>query len=101
MTIDWIDIAVTISTTAVFALIGFVWRWSHKVTSIEKDVAENKKRIRKMETDHDKVMDRMYSIAKDRSSFVSKESYREDSREIQKMIAMARYEAERKEREGK
>ena len=36
-----------------------------------------------MEKDHDKVMDRMYSIAKSRSEFLTRESYREDSREIQ------------------
>ena len=83
MTIDWVDIAVTLLTTGLFALVGFVWRWSHKVTSMEKDIADMKRRIRKMETDHDKVMDRMYSIAKSRSEFLTRESYREDSREIQ------------------
>ena len=95
------DIAVTISTTGIFALIGFVWRWSHKVTSIEKDVIEHKKRIQKMEEDHDKVMDRMYSIAKDRAKFLTRESYQniEDSKEMSRMIAMAQYEAERNTKE--
>ena len=46
-------------------------------------IQEHQKRIRKMETDHDKVMDRMYSIAKSRSEFLTRDSYREDSREIQ------------------
>ncbi len=69
MTIDWVDIAITILTTGLFALIGFVWRFSHKVTAMEKDVADNKRRIRKMETDHDKVMDKMYSIVKSRGDF--------------------------------
>ena len=69
MTVDWIDIAITILTTGFFSLIGFVWRYSHKVTALEKDVEDNKRRIRKMETDHDKVMDRMYSIAKSRGDF--------------------------------
>ena len=86
MTIDWVDIAVTLLTTGLFALVGFVWRWSHKVTSMEKDIADMKRRIRKMETDHDKVMDRMYSIAKSRSEFLTRESYREDSREIQDVL---------------
>lgn len=101
MTIDWMDIAVTISTTGIFALIGFVWRWSHKVTSIEKDVLEHKKRIQKMEEDHDKVMDRMYSIAKDRAKLMTRESYQniEDSKEMSRMIAMAQYEAERNTKE--
>ena len=101
MTIDWMDIAVTISTTGIFALIGFVWRWSHKVTSIEKDVLEHKKRIQKLEEDHDKVMDRMYSIAKDRAKLMTRESYQniEDSKEMSRMIAMAQYEAERNTKE--
>ena len=86
MTVDWIDIAITILTTGFFSLIGFVWRYSHKVTALEKDVADNKRREKKMETDHDKVMDRMYSIAKSRSEFLTRESYREDSKEIQNAL---------------
>lgn len=86
MTVDWIDIAITILTTGFFSLIGFVWRYSHKVTALEKDVADNKRRVKKMETDHDKVMDRMYSIAKSRSEFLTRESYREDSKEIQNAL---------------
>ncbi len=78
MEIDWIDIAVTITTTALFALIGFVWRWSHKVTNLDQKIDECRERIRKMERDHDKVMDRVYSLAKSRHEFVSKESYHRD-----------------------
>ena len=100
MTIDWIDIAITVLTTGFFSLIGFVWRFSHKVTALEKDVATNRKRITKMESDHDKVMDRMYSIAKDRAALMTRESYQNHSAEAQKemsrMIAMAQYEAEMK-----
>ena len=99
MTIDWIDIVVTVLTAGVFALIGFVWKWSHKVTSMEKDVSANKNRLQKMEADHDKVMDRMYSIAKDRASMVSRESYRADSAEMSRMIEMARYENDMKKGE--
>ena len=79
MTIDWVDIAITILTTGLFALIGFVWRFSHKVTKMENDLDNNIRRIQRMEKDHDKVMDRMYSIAKSRSEFLTRESYREDS----------------------
>jgi len=86
MTIDWIDIAITILTTGFFSLIGFVWRYSHKVTALEKDVADNKRRVKKMETDHDKVMDRIYSMAKSRSEFLTRDSYREDSKEIQQAL---------------
>ena len=83
MTIDWIDIAITVLTTGFFSLIGFVWRFSHKVTALERDLENYKKKTSKMEKDHDKVMDRMYSIAKSRSEFLTRQSYREDSREIQ------------------
>ena len=86
MTVDWIDIAITILTTGFFSLIGFVWKYSHKVTVLEKDVEDNKRRVKKMETDHDKVMDRMYSIAKSRSEFLTRDSYREDSKEIQQVL---------------
>ena len=83
MTIDWVDIAITILTTGLFSLIGFVWRFSHKVTKMENDLTNLQSRIRKMEKDHDKVMDRMYSLAKSRSEFLTRSSYREDSKEIQ------------------
>ena len=69
MTIDWMDILITILTTGFFTLIGFVWKFSHKVTAMEKDVTESKRRIKKMESDHDKVMDKMYSIVKSRGDF--------------------------------
>jgi len=98
MTINWVDIAVAILTTGLFTLIGFVWKFSHKVTALEKDVESYKKRITKMEADHDKVMDRMYSIAKDRASLMTRESYRADSAEMSRMIAMAQYEKEKKEK---
>ncbi len=33
-----VDIGMTILSTALFALIGFVWRISHKVNALEKQV---------------------------------------------------------------
>ena len=42
MTIDWVDIAITILTTGLFALVGFVWKFSHKVTKLEQDCEGNK-----------------------------------------------------------
>ena len=72
MTIDWIDIAITILTAGVFALIGFVWKWSHKVTKMEQTLSDNKRRIKNMEDDHDKAMDRIYSMNKQRSEFLTK-----------------------------
>ena len=72
MTIDWMDIAVTILTAGVFALIGFVWKWSHKVTHMEQKMDDNQRRIKNMEDDHDKAMDRIYSMNKQRSEFLTK-----------------------------
>tara|TARA_B100001094_G_C17455152_1_gene450155 strand:+ start:123 stop:398 length:276 start_codon:yes stop_codon:yes gene_type:complete len=78
MTIDWIDIAITVLTTGFFSLIGFVWRFSHKVTQMEQQLSELTSRVRKMERDHDKVMDRVYSLAKSRSEFVTRQTYNHD-----------------------
>ncbi len=99
MEIDWIDIAVTISTTGLFALIGFVWRSSHKITVMSQKVEDLTRRVGRMENDHGKAMDRIHSIVKDRSNLMSKESYREDSREIQRAIHMAHYRLEQEEKE--
>tara|TARA_Y100000004_G_C8884248_1_gene398987 strand:- start:543 stop:830 length:288 start_codon:yes stop_codon:yes gene_type:complete len=78
MQVDWIDIAITVLTTGFFSLIGFVWKFSHKVTQMEQQLNELTSRVRKMERDHDKVMDRVYSLAKSRSEFVSRQSYNRD-----------------------
>ena len=72
MTIDWIDILVTVLTAGVFSLIGFVWRFSHKVTKMEQTLLDNQRRIKNMEDDHDKAMDRIYSMNKQRSEFLTK-----------------------------
>lgn len=64
MEIGLIDIFITLLTAGVFSLIGFVWRFSHKVTRIEQNQGDIKRRVDNMESDHDKVMDRMYSMAK-------------------------------------
>ena len=69
MTIDWIDIAITVLTAGLFSLVGFVWKFSHKVTKLEQDYESIRTRLRRMESEHDKVMDRVYSLAKSRSEF--------------------------------
>ena len=86
MTIDWVDIAVTITTTGLFALIGFVWKWSHKVTNLQQQVEEQQRRIRELESDQDKAMDRLFSMNKQRGEFLTRDSYREDSKEIQNAL---------------
>ena len=82
MTIDWMDIAVTILTAGVFALIGFVWKWSHKVTKMEQQQEENSRRIKNLEDDTDKGSDRLFSMNKQRGEFLTRDSYREDSKEV-------------------
>jgi len=97
--VDWVDIAVTISTTGLFALIGFVWRASHKITVMSKTMEDLTRRVGQMQSEHDKVMDRMYSMAKDRAKLVTRETHREDSREMSRAIEMAKYEIEQNEKE--
>ena len=82
MTIDWVDIAITILTAGLFALIGFVWKWSHKVTNMEQKIEDSQRRIKNIENDQDKAMDRIFSINKQRGEFLTRESYREDSKEV-------------------
>ena len=72
MTIDWIDILVTVLTAGVFSLIGFVWKFSHKVTKMEQTLSDNQRRIKNMEADHDKAMDRLYSMNKQRSEYLTR-----------------------------
>ena len=86
MTIDWVDIAVTITTTGLFALIGFVWKWSHKVTNLQQQIEEHQRRIKELESDQDKAMDRLFSMNKQRGEFLTRQSYREDSKEIQNAL---------------
>jgi len=97
--LDWVDIAVTITTTGLFALIGFVWRASHKITVMSKTMEDLTRRVGRMENGHEQVMDRMYSIAKDRAKLLTRETYREDSREMSRAIEMAKYEIEQNEKE--
>ena len=90
MEIDWVDIAVTLLTTGLFALIGFVWRWSHKVTEMKQELANIKRRVQRIESEHDKVSDKMYAMVKDRSAFLTRETYREDSKDIQETLRRLR-----------
>jgi len=71
----FIDIAVSIVGAAVMALIGFVWRISHKASDIEKrvenvrelhinDMRQAQKDIDYLINKVDKNNDKMYSIVK-------------------------------------
>ena len=71
MILDWVEISMTVLTTGLFALVGFVWRFSHKVTKLEQDYESIKSRLRRMESAHDKGMDRVDSLAKSRTEFMT------------------------------
>ncbi len=45
---------------------------------MEQQLTELNSRVRKMEKDHDKVMDKVYSLAKGRSEFVTRQTYNQD-----------------------
>ena len=70
-----IDIAMTAIGSAVFGLIGFVWRISHKVNDLDKRIANlqdfYREESRRQQKDIDYMMskvdnhnDKMYSIVK-------------------------------------
>jgi hypothetical protein len=67
MLIDWMDVLMTVLTTGVFALIGFVWRFSHKVTQMNQSQADLERRVRSMELEIDKTSDKLYSVVRSRS----------------------------------
>ena len=75
-----IDIAMTVGSTTLFALVGFVWRISHKVSGLEKqiesmdklhrrDLSEIRRDIEVIYSNVDKnrewTTNRMMSIAKE------------------------------------
>ena len=72
------EILLGLVSTSLVALVGFVWKFSHKVTRLENEARTLRNRIARMESDHDKVMDRLYSVAKSRGDFVSRDTYNRD-----------------------
>ena len=72
------EILLGLVSTSLVALVGFVWKFSHKVTRLENEARTLQNRIARMESDHDKVMDRLYSVAKSRGDFVSRDTYNRD-----------------------
>jgi len=75
---QFLDIAITVVSSAVFALIGFVWKVSHKVNDQEKELQNLESKFKGLEsqTKHDisylmnKVdahNDKMYSIVKNQT----------------------------------
>ncbi len=96
--LDWVDIAITILTTGFFSLIGFVWRFSHKVSVLERDSATLHNRLNSVNREVDKVNDKVYAMTQDRSNLMTKQTYHnmEDSKEMKKFLAMQEYERTRK-----
>jgi ferritin-like protein len=72
------QVLLTLVTAGVVGMIGVMWRFAHKVTRLENEARTLRNRIARMESDHDKVMDRLYSVAKSRGDFVSRDTYNRD-----------------------
>jgi hypothetical protein len=72
------EILLGLVSTSLVALVGFVWKFSHKVTRLENEARTLRNRIGRMESDHNKVMDKMFSMAKSRADFVSRDTYNRD-----------------------
>ena len=72
-----LDIVMTVISSALFGLIGFVWKISHKVSTLEREVQNLESRLKGAESqtkhDVDYLMgkldahnDKMYSIVKNK-----------------------------------
>ena len=72
MEMDWGNILMTLTSAGLFALIGFVWRFSHQVTKMQQSLTDIERRVRNIEGDLDKAQDRMYSMVKSRTEFLGK-----------------------------
>lgn len=67
MELDFSNILMTLTSAGFFALIGFVWRFSHKVTQIQQSLSDLERRLRNVEAEIDKTSDRMYSMVKNKT----------------------------------
>ena len=67
MTMDWANILMTLTSAGLFGLIGFVWRFSHKVTQMQQSLTDIERRVRGVEMEIDKTSDRMYSMVKNKT----------------------------------
>ena len=72
------QVVLTLVTAGVVGMIGAMWRFAHKVTRLENEASALRGRIQRIEGEHDKVMDRLYSVAKSRGDFITRESYNRD-----------------------
>tara|TARA_R110000787_G_scaffold11478_1_gene38028 strand:+ start:282 stop:497 length:216 start_codon:yes stop_codon:yes gene_type:complete len=67
MEFDFNNILMTLTSAGLFALIGFVWKFSHQVTKMQQSLTDIERRVRNIESDLDKAQDRMYSMVKNKT----------------------------------
>tara|TARA_R110000737_G_scaffold242413_2_gene253673 strand:+ start:365 stop:580 length:216 start_codon:yes stop_codon:yes gene_type:complete len=67
MTMDWSNVLMTLTSAGLFGLIGFVWRFSHKITQMQQSLTDIERRVRGVEMEIDKTSDRMYSMVKNKT----------------------------------
>jgi ferritin-like protein len=72
------QVLLALVTAGVVGVIGAMWRFAHKVTRLENESKALRGRIQRMEVEHDKVMDRLYSVAKSRGDFITRDTYNRD-----------------------
>jgi len=72
------QVLLALVTAGVVGVIGAMWRFAHKVTRLENESKALRGRIQRMESEHDKVMDRLYSVAKSRGDFITRDTYNRD-----------------------
>jgi len=59
-----VGIGVTLLTTGFFAMVGFVWKTSHKASMLEQRVEAHEKRIASNAHKLEKLSDKQYSIVR-------------------------------------
>ena len=59
-----VGIGITLLTTGFFAMIGFVWKISHKTSMLEQRIEAHEKRIMTNASKLEKLSDKQYSIVK-------------------------------------
>jgi len=72
------QVLLALVTAGVVGVIGAMWRFAHKVTRLENESKALRGRIQRMEGEHDKVMGRLYSVAKSRGDFITRDTYNRD-----------------------
>jgi outer membrane murein-binding lipoprotein Lpp len=88
------ELLLSLSVAAIAALAGIVWKFGIKISQLDTQARHLKNRIGRLESDHDKVMDRLYSVAKSRGDFVTRNTYNQD-RLVEQALEAARQASDR------